>query len=430
MASFFITHVRYTGGTNRTEVFVVACELVALAFYLRGWAQDRWWKWYAAGLAAGLGFLFKQVGLAAWGCMGLHLLILMGTRELGLLAGVRRGLLLVAGAVTTVAVAAGVLAAQGALGEALYATFGFNRAYFATGDSRFPYNFVNLALLRSQIDDVLLAPLLMAAAATLHAFLWWRAPQHRPPEIETPLRAQRPVCPRYFLLFFLWGVVAFYGALLSPHGFRHYLVPWFPPLLLVAGYLINVLRTEVSLLTRLQQRAWVAVAFVILGYFSYGALWWQYTDTARVWMERVEQREVAEWEYVGAAVARHTRPDERVQIWGFLPGAYLTAKRVNASRYFTTEKVGQVGAGAQHIVAEIEATLRAHPPALIVLSNAERNRMMGIALPPSEFTIFPWIETHYTLAEELPRFGTYYLYRRIESPSAHGGALVRGYAGP
>ena len=51
---FYLTHGYYTGGTNRTETFLVACELGAVLFYMRGWARDRWWKWYAAGILCGV----------------------------------------------------------------------------------------------------------------------------------------------------------------------------------------------------------------------------------------------------------------------------------------------------------------------------------------------------------------------------------------
>ena len=66
------------------------------------------------------------------------------------------------------------------------------------------------------------------------------------------------------LLFGVWYLVSVWGALLSPHAFRHYLVPTIPPLLLIAGYLINVLQAEMRLLVRMQQRAWVTAAFVLI----------------------------------------------------------------------------------------------------------------------------------------------------------------------
>ncbi len=416
LLSFFLTHAWYTGGTNRTETFLVMCEVLAVAFYVRGHARDRWWKWLVAGLLCGAAFLFKQVGLAAWGCMGLHTIVLVLARELPWRAGLRRCLLLLAGAAATVGAAAAVLAWQGALHEAIFATFGFNRAYFEAGASRFPYNMVTWFLLREHVKPILLVPLLMAVAAVIHAFLWWLRPQHRPAEIEQALRAQRPVCPRYVFFFATWFLVALYGALVSPHGFRHYLVPTIPPLLLLAGYLFNVLRAEVRLLRRLQQRAWVTVAFVLIGYFAWEAVVRQFEEVSKVLVFRIEQGEPAEWETIGDAVARWTQPTDKIQCWGYLPGVYLRARRLNATRFTTLEKVGQVQGGARFVVDELETRLRADPPAALVMSAGDYNWMKegDSRGRPSDFALGPWIDEVYRRVEEIPQFGNYYIFKRAD----------------
>ena len=416
LLSFFLTHAYYTGGTTRTETFLVMFELLAVAFYLRGFARDRWWKWYVAGLLCGLAFLFKQVGLAAWGCMGLHTIALVVVRELPWRTGLKRCLLLLVGAATSVGTAAAVLAWQGALGAAFFAVFEFNRAYFATRASRFPYNLATWSLLRDHVKPILLLPLLMAAAAAIHAFLWWLRPKYRPPEIEQTLRAQQPVCSLPVFLFGTWFLAALYGAMVSPHGFRHYLVPTIPPLMLLAGYLVNVLRAEARLLRRLQQRAWVTAAFVIMAYFSWEALVRQFEEVSKVVVFRIEQHEPAEWETVGDAVAGWTRPTDRIQCFGYMPGVYLRARRLNATRFTTTEKVGQVRAEARFVVDEMEAKLRADPPAVLVLSAGDYLWMKnGDRLgQPSAFTLAPWIDQHYRLVQEIPKFGNIYIFKRTD----------------
>ena len=414
LLGFYLTHAYYTGGTNRTETFLVACELTAVAFYMRGWARDRWWTWYLAGVMCGLAFLFKQVGLAAWGAMGLHTLILMLARRLPARTGLRRGLLLLVGAGTTVGLAALYLAAQGALGEALFATFGFNRAYFAAGASKMKYNLINWALLRQHVEPILTLPLLMATAATIHGLLWWLRPQYRPVEIEQPLRAQGAVCPAYLLLFFIWFVAAVYGAMVSPHAFRHYLLAAIPPLMLLAGYLINVLQAEASLLQRVQQRAWVLVAFIVMGYFALDAGQRQLEEFGKIWVPRIERGEPAEWEVAGDAVAAVTHPGDRIQCFGYMPGVYLRSRRINASRFTTMEKVGQLPGRALFIVDEVERTLRDDPPAALVLSAGDYFWIHGIQRGgrPTDFKIAGWMDKNYQLVAELPKFGTIYVLKR------------------
>ncbi len=421
LLSFYVTHAFYTGGTNRTETFLVACELVGVAFYMRGFARDRWWKWYAAGICCGLAFLFKQVGLAAWGCMGLHLIILVSMRELPVMVGLRRCLLLLGGLCTTIGLAAAYLASQGALYEAYYASFLFNRYYFDVNKSQFPYNFVTWKLLEAHVRQVLLMPLLMATAATIHAFLWWLRPADRPSDIQDQLQAQRPVCPHYFLFFMLWFLVASYGALLSPMGYRHYLVPVVPPLLLMGGYLINVLRAEAKLVRRFQQRAWVTVAFVIIGYFAHEAVVFQFEQVSHVWISRIDpwyfdegEYEPAHWEVVGDAVMRHSGPDDRIQVWGYMPGVYLHARRINTCRFTTTEKPGHVGASANFILTELEQTMRADPPAIIAMQDQGYRWLHGRIEGSASFntTLAPWIDENYTMVEEIPEFETVYIFKR------------------
>ncbi len=421
LLSFYLTHAYYTGGTNRTETFLTACELTAVAIYLRGLSADRWWKWYSAGLLCGLAFLFKQVGLAAWICMGLHTIALMALRHLPARTGLKRCLLLIGGAATTVGIAVVALAGQGALREACFATFGFNRMYFAAQVSRFPYNYVTWTLLKEHVKPILVLPLLMSAAAVIHAFLWWLRPQYRPPEIQSTLRAGLSDCLLFMFLFTAWFLAALYGALLSPHGFRHYMVPSIPPMMLLAGYLINVLRGESTLLRQFQRRAWVLVAFIIMGYFALEAVRLQFQEVAKVWVPRIDPRltgtghyQPAEWEVIGDAVAELTRPGDRIQCWGYLPGVYLRARRLNATRYATMEKVGQLGRLARFIVDEVEQKLRADPPAALVISSGDYSWMrQGDRLGrKSDFNLGPWIEEHYCLAREIPRFGTYYVFKR------------------
>lgn len=416
----YLTHAYYTGGANRTETFLVAFELTGVALYLHGFARGRWWKWYLAGVCCGTAFLFKQVGLAAWGCMGLHLFALALFHYLPWRTALGRAVLLLGGATTAIGAAVGVLTAQGALSAACYAVFGFNREYFAAGASEFPYSFVSWALLKEHIKPILVMPLLMAAAAVIHGFLWWWRPLFRPTDVLPAVAERQRRCPLSLGFFTAWTLVAWYGALMSPHAFRHYLVPTIPPLIFMAGYLIDMLRAEQRLLRRMQQRAWVTVAVVVVGYFAAGAVRTQFQEMSKVWVFRIDpwltgtgQYAPAEWEAVGEAVREVTLPGDRIQCWGYLPGVYLTSKRVNAVRFTTTEKVGQVGAGARFVIDEIEQKLQADPPAALVMSATDYAFMTG-RLPgkESDFKIGPWIEQHYTAVREVVRPGSFYILKR------------------
>lgn len=385
LAAFYLTHGFFQGGTNRTETFLMAFELTAVALYFRGFARDRWWKWLLAGACCGCAALFKQVGLAAWGTLGLHTIILVIMRDLSWRDGFRRCLLLLGGMVTVIAVAAIVIVAQGAGEHAYFAIFGFNRAYFTTGNSSLTNLELNDYMLRQHMTTALLLPVLMTITALIHAFFWRVRPKDRPADIEDQIRALKPACPRYMLLFFIWYVVAYYGAAVSPHYFRHYLLPTFPPLMLMSGYLINFLRGEIHLTKRLQQRIWVTACFVAMGYFALDGLQWQKEALSKVWVYRFIEGKQALWETVGDAVKRLSGPNDRIHCQGYMPGVYLHARRLNTSRYTTTEKLGQVWQSkeADVIRHELKDQLEAAPPMLMVMSVGDY-LMIQDATPPGD----------------------------------------------
>jgi hypothetical protein len=106
-----------------------------------------------------------------------------------------------------------------------------------------------------------------------------------------------------------------------------------------------------------------------------------------------------------------------------MPGVYLQAQRINACRYTTTEKAGQIGPGATFILREIESTLRAHPPAVLTIQSDDYEWLHGRGRRnvPSEVQLGPWIDENYRRMEEIPEFGTVYIYKLkdvVESP--HG----------
>ncbi len=423
LASFYITHGFYEGGSNRAETFLIAFELVAVALYVRGFVRDRWWVWFLAGVCCGCALLFKQVGLAAWGAMGLHTIALVLLRKLPWRAGLRRCLLLGAGPACVLALAALALAAQGTLLEAWYAVVEFNRAYFAAGASSLRRTFFNRYMIQQHMLPILLLPLLMTAASLIHASLWALRPALRPADVLDRLSRRGPVCPHAMPLLVVWFAAAFYGAIVSPHYFEHYLVPVLPPLLLMSGYLINVLRTEITLTQRLAQRIWVTACFVAMAYFAFEAYRRHVEVLSQVWVYRFERGRQAEWEVVGDQVARLTRPEDRIQCFGYLPGVYLRARRVNATRYATTEKIGQLyeQPEAERIRQELIRQLGAEPPAALVMSGHD---YFTITNPPKPERprdslgdwMARWVPENYVVAVDVREFNILILLRRDRAP--------------
>jgi len=196
-----------------------------------------------------------------------------------------------------------------------------------------------------------------------------------------------------------------------------------PPLLLMSGYLINVLRTEITLTQRLQQRIWVTACFVAMAYFAFEAYRRHVEVLSQVWVYRFERGRQAEWEVVGDQVARLTRPEERIQCFGYLPGVYLRARRVNATRYATTEKIGQLyeQPEAERIRQELIRQLGAEPPAALVMSSHDYSTIINPPNPerPRDSLgdwMARWVPENYVVAVEVREFNILILLRRDRAP--------------
>ena len=190
-------------------------------------------------------------------------------------------------------------------------------------------------------------------------------------------------------------------------------------MMLLSGYLINILRGELNLLKRLQQRIWVTACFVAMGYFALQSLHWHIEAISRVWVYRFLESKQADWEYVAEAVQRMTEPDDTIQCLGYWPGVYLHARRPNASRYITTEKIGQApnSAEADIIRKELTDQLAAHPPKLIIINADEYQDVLEEKPPPECKEWLGWwlqgfLRENYDIAFEVTECNVLILERR------------------
>jgi hypothetical protein len=185
------------------------------------------------------------------------------------------------------------------------------------------------------------------------------------------------------------------------------------------------------------------VGFVLIAYFAYDAAYQDLAEVGKVWLPRVEPSLLAHgllpkdttgvakftpapWEAAGDAVAHVTTPEDRIQCWAYLPGVYLRARRINACRFTTWEKIGQVAGGAQFVEDELRDTLVKNPPAALVIPSGDY--FWTYEPPPGsapvtapavadaasgKFRYGPWILANYRLAAEVCQSSeTYYIFKR------------------
>ena len=417
LAGFFFTHLYFQGGSNRTETFLMPLELAAVAAYLHGWLRSRAAYFYLAGVLAGCAALCKQVGLAGWGSMGLHVMLCVALRDIPWKTGLARCLLLLLGLVTTIGAAAGYLAYQGALSDALFAVVTVNRAYFDVGGSSLFDAHANSLLLRQHMFPILTLPGLLV----LVGWIWAAADVLRGREKSAaPARV-----PHALFFCSLWYVVALWGATASPDAFRHYVLPTLPPMMLLAAGTLQRLKRDTGLLRRVAQRAWVTAAIVAMGYFMLAALHLQWQEAGLVWWHRAPRRvaghwvlQSAPWEVVGREVARLSQPEDRLQCWGYFPGVYLHARRLNATRFVTTEKIEHFPGHeyAERMRRELYQRLRGDPPEMFLIRDGDYAQFGAPGYDADWLNrwLVGWLDGNYVRVKHMPKFGVY-LYRRRDT---------------
>lgn len=308
-----------------------------------------------AGLTFGLALLFKLVAgadlLAALLIAGWPAARCQARTRLAMIGG------LLVGAALPVAAVALWLVTRGLLGDALYATVGYNRGYVATGQS---------------LHALPLTMAMLAVPLALLALAAWLA-RRRGGSVLQPAAAVT-----------LWLALALLGALASGRSYPHYYLQVAPPLALVLALLVARLcrqsgprqrRVLIAVLTcwslGVPLGSWLALRHESAhpvpgsdqaGYYAHA---WQYLtgslDTTAYGNSldpRVE-RNLAAIQYL----TDYPATPRRLYIWGNAPWIYYLARYQHATRFASAYYRPAIPGG----IAEVAAALSADPPSYILV---------------------------------------------------------------
>ena len=418
LAALYLTHGTLFAGGNRAETFLIPCELAAVWLALRGLVLGDRRRLFASGACIGAAMVFKQSGFAAGSAIFAHVCACGPTASRGGRSARRTGAWIVAGIVVAIAVVVTVLALQGTLTEAASAIGRFNVALAAEIDR--PW--MSAAWWSKWFDryawSVLRLPLLLAVGGFTLAAARWHAGRRVAGWQTLTVAGSSPANGR-MLLPAVWYAAALAASVLSPRSEGHQFLPTVPPLLLAGGYLIDALKAEMSLLRRVAERALVLVAFMIIAYLAWDAVYLQFQKASEIFWHRLgpsngDDRwiEPTPSEAVGALAAGLTGPDDAIQCWDYLPGVYLAARRPAACRIPSAE----LDAVMRRLRGEGEylRAFRQRPPRLIVIRTlalaqwSERRRADGDAGDE----LARWVDRHYRIIPECTREGLAILIRR------------------
>lgn len=373
LASVLLTHIFYQCGANRTETFVAAAETLAVLGYLR-WRRGGAWSWLAlAGLSAGVAPLCKQAGIAALAAGAFHL-AWSQFRASRRPRPSRKPQLwkpwLVGGIafLTPLLIAAVTLAAQGALSDAYFAVWSFNRAYFDVNDATW-WNLANAVKPYLEVTAPLYGVAILVAGAAILSLVW------RQPATPDNDRSGLGVIP-------LWLLFSAYFACVGPGRQPYHLGPVLVPFGLVAIYPIYRLMNGRPLARRMVGRPSLAVALVAYLYISMSLGADSFARARGCWQTRktwwsLTRDPPADYEIQAAELRRLTNPSDRIYVWGWSTGTYRYAYRHCVSRYATLEKINHVGPCAEFIYRGAVADLHRDPPAALAISTGDLEALLS-----------------------------------------------------
>jgi 4-amino-4-deoxy-L-arabinose transferase-like glycosyltransferase len=313
-----------------TEVFMMLPLTASVLLTLR-----RRWLW--SGLALALAGGFRQSAAIQVLLLPLALAYLE-PRETRM-----RALFSFAGGLATGLVAGGVLLAlTGSLTGFWRWTIGILTQYAGTNWTP--------ALVWSRAQDSVL-PFVVATAALWAAAIVWAARWKR---LEP---AHRFVAA--------WLIASVIGSLAGGHLSWHYFIQVMGPLALLAA-----LAVDHALHTPLRREIAAVVALSVL----VPAMWWGAYDVVADPLTYDWSPPIAQHELVATYVRNHTKPNDRVFVWGDWPALYVESDREMASRFPGFLRGFARGSGlppnnwdtAPDVWPELQADLERNPPAMIV----------------------------------------------------------------
>lgn len=411
----FATGLFYEGDAfaSNTEWYVAFFTTAAAATFWPGLAPARGLRLFFAGALSSLAFLSKQPALLDFAAPALTLAYIAWREPAERRSLIGQLLLLVGGFLTPLLLTVGYFALEGALDDFIFYSWTFNFVYYVpeiTTADRLASFVVPVRLLSA------FSPLLFIAGIGAGAALLFRVMQRSASEEE------RPGNPSLVYLG-IWCATSLAGAATGGRGFDHYFIQALPAFSLLAGAAL----AWAGRVVLTSGRNWflrVALA-VILAAAIVPVLQKSWSARSRTLSPDASLR-------AAQFIQAHTRPDERVFVWGFQPEVYLFSNRLPASRYvFGTYLTGlipwsntapDIDTSYAVVPGAMENLLRdleKHRPAFIVDCSAGPNRFWN-KYPLEHFPrLHDHLARHYVVIEPgqfLPQgFRLFYIkddYRR------------------
>jgi 4-amino-4-deoxy-L-arabinose transferase-like glycosyltransferase len=338
---------------NVKEQYMIACMVSGVSLLILQQTGGKWWLGLLAGAIAAWAHLFKETGVSVVGAMGLFVIIQPVFKQRSWKQAGVDILLLLGGAAASMAplfiwilgwhvqtslpfyfvwdAIAGLLpkSSAGASQAGNYASQIRSVMSFAEQWPRVLRYYLALCL-----------PISLAfGAITVGIGRMILRLRHR-----EGLPSGKTAYDRFLLLLGAWWMLDMAFVWISPASYEQYYLPLTVSGAMTGGFLIAVWRDKLT--GAVFKTKWVVtgivglIAMIVMSWHIYFGLSRspytaiKYPEKRNGYLQRwneIAQRKQAGyrgyWEVTGQYIRDHTRPDDKIYVWGWVPGVYLSAQR-------------------------------------------------------------------------------------------------------
>jgi hypothetical protein len=338
---------------NSEILMALPYSLAALLMWL-AIAKKNGFYYFLSGAAAGLACLMKQVGgVEAAAALAFFLLIPFVWNKATIRFSLKAGALFGTGFILPIAATALLFYKQGVLKDAIFWCIIYPTRHINRGDASL--NFM------SQIFIEFIPFVLSSIILWILCCLWIkRAAQDSNPAKERSL---------FTLFLLLWLIASIIAAMLGKRMLGHYFIQILPPLCILAALGGARYFSEGGCIAKRWRIGIIALTIIPALVFFFITLFSK--PTTNTWNEPKQDFHAAT-EYINT----HTKPEDRIFVWGWFPPVYVYSERTPATRFvLTTMFTGYKSGGEQNEKDRSDITWALAPEAWPMLrSDFDRNK--------------------------------------------------------
>jgi 4-amino-4-deoxy-L-arabinose transferase-like glycosyltransferase len=306
-----------------SEIFMALPYTLGVLLLWQASVRGKGYLYFIAGFVSGLAPLFKQIGGVLVVALLLYLLVIIPIRHgrsrviPGIAASISYGI----GFAAPAAIVAFLFHRYGVLNDWIFWNLTYAKRYISTGNKTLSFP----SQLLAEFVPFVLATLIL----WLLALLWIRSVL-----FDRPIRGKSPEY-NFAIFIVAWLTVSTVATMPGSRMFGHYFIQILPPLSLMAALLAGEFFSEPR---QPRAKAWrcAILALTIVPGLIFAGMAVAYESTTDTWSEiHPDFRPAAEY------IRSHTRPEDRIFVWGWFTPIYVYSQRAPSTRFvFTTMHTG------------------------------------------------------------------------------------------